>query len=159
MVDGVWSGGTYVCWGTDNREAPVRLCNATSPASRNFEIKSVDGTANPYLALTALLGAGFAGIKEGNVLEVKDCGGGASAADMGEDARQALGIKTRMPLSHALAREALVRDETLTNVFGEEFVSGYLSVNEVHLLTALSLFVILTCLRAPGNGQGFGRKR
>ena len=44
MVDGAWSGGTYVCWGTDNREAPIRLCNATSPASRNFEVKCIDGT-------------------------------------------------------------------------------------------------------------------
>lgn len=46
MIDGVWSGGTYVCWGTDNREAPVRLCNASSPSSRNFEVKCHDGLAN-----------------------------------------------------------------------------------------------------------------
>lgn len=46
MIDGVWSGGTYVCWGTDNREAPVRLCNASSPSGRNFEVKCHDGLAN-----------------------------------------------------------------------------------------------------------------
>ncbi|KAJ3501159.1 hypothetical protein NLJ89_g9467 [Agrocybe chaxingu] len=34
MRDGVWSGGTYVCWGTDDKEAPLRLCNAASPSSR-----------------------------------------------------------------------------------------------------------------------------
>ena len=28
MVDGVWSDGKYVSWGTENREAPVRLCGA-----------------------------------------------------------------------------------------------------------------------------------
>jgi glutamine synthetase len=44
--DGVWSGGTYVCWGTDNREAPIRLCNASSSRSRNFELRFVDGLAN-----------------------------------------------------------------------------------------------------------------
>ena len=44
--DGVWSGGTYVCWGTDNREAPVRLCNAACPSSRNFELRFIDGLAN-----------------------------------------------------------------------------------------------------------------
>jgi hypothetical protein len=44
--DGVWSGGTYVSWGTDNREAPVRLCNANSPSSRNFELRFIDGLAN-----------------------------------------------------------------------------------------------------------------
>jgi glutamine synthetase len=44
--DGVWSGGTYICWGTDNREAPVRLCNANSPSARNFELRFIDGLAN-----------------------------------------------------------------------------------------------------------------
>jgi glutamine synthetase len=46
MDDGLWSGGTYVCYGTDNREAPIRLCNAASPHSRNFEFRTTDGTAN-----------------------------------------------------------------------------------------------------------------
>jgi glutamine synthetase len=44
--DGILSGGTYIYWGTDNREAPVRLCNASSPSSRNFELRFVDGLAN-----------------------------------------------------------------------------------------------------------------
>jgi glutamine synthetase len=26
MVDGIWSGGTWIAWGTHNRETPVRLC-------------------------------------------------------------------------------------------------------------------------------------
>jgi len=52
--DGVWSGGTYVCWGTDNREAPVRLCNANSPSARNFELRFIDGLANVSL-LTSYL--------------------------------------------------------------------------------------------------------
>jgi glutamine synthetase len=47
--DGVWSGGTYVCWGTDNRETPVRLCNAASPSARNFELRFIDGLANVRL--------------------------------------------------------------------------------------------------------------
>jgi hypothetical protein len=50
----VWSGGTYVCWGTDNREAPVRLCNANSPSARNFELRFIDGLANVSL-LTSYL--------------------------------------------------------------------------------------------------------
>ena len=47
VVDGIWSGGTYVCWGTYNKDVPVRLCNAASPTARNFEVKCVDGLANP----------------------------------------------------------------------------------------------------------------
>lgn len=45
--DGSWSGGTYICWGTENREAPIRLANASSPLSRNFELRFLDGTCNP----------------------------------------------------------------------------------------------------------------
>lgn len=47
--DGIFSGGTYVYWGTDNREAPVRLSNASSPSARNFELRFVDGLANVSL--------------------------------------------------------------------------------------------------------------
>ncbi|KAJ7071783.1 hypothetical protein B0H15DRAFT_925748 [Mycena belliarum] len=128
MVDGIFSGGTYVCWGTDNREVPVRLCNATSPASRNFEVKTIDGTANPYLALAALLGAGHKGIASGSVLTMKDCAG-PSAAERGEDGRQALGISERLPLTWDEARQKLQGSDVMTEIFGENFVQKYLSVN------------------------------
>ncbi len=45
-------------WGVDNREAPVRLCASGGPNSQNWEFKALDATANPYLALTAILLAG-----------------------------------------------------------------------------------------------------
>ncbi|QRW23425.1 glutamine synthetase [Rhizoctonia solani] len=60
VMDGVWSGGSWVCWGRENKEAPLRLCG--SGKGFNIEIKSFDGTANPYLGLAAVLGAGVAGL-------------------------------------------------------------------------------------------------
>jgi glutamine synthetase len=131
MVDGVWSGGTHVCWGTDNREAPVRLCNASSPASRNFELKALDGTANPYLALAGVLGVGHVGIREGRALGVRDCGEGKSAAEMGKEGREALGIRERMPLSLEEARKRFREDGVVRGIFGEGFAERYLSVNKV----------------------------
>ena len=47
-------------WGVDNREAPLRLCVNAGRASRNWEVKSLDATANPHLALSALIAAGCA---------------------------------------------------------------------------------------------------
>lgn len=47
MQDGIWSGGTYVSWGTYNKEAPVCLVDPHLPNSRRFEIKCIDGLANP----------------------------------------------------------------------------------------------------------------
>ena len=65
-----WSGAMR-CWGTENREAALRFIAGTTPAnaaSANMEIKPVDGTANAYLALGAVLAAGIAGLEEGERL-------------------------------------------------------------------------------------------
>ncbi|KAF5385791.1 hypothetical protein D9615_002622 [Tricholomella constricta] len=139
MVDGVWSGGTYVNWGTENREAPVRLSNATSPSSRNFEIRFVDGTANPYLALAAILGAGFAGIRDKVELTVKDCPGPQTAAQLTEEQRQALGITQRMSLTWEEARRNLSSNSLLRDsILGAELTEKYLAVNQT-LADALNL--------------------
>lgn len=133
MVDGVWSGGTYVCWGTDNREAPVRLCNAFSPSSRNFEVKCLDGTANPYLAVAGFLSAGLDGILGKKECEIKDCGLelGLSAALLGDEGRQALGIKERMPLGWEEARSKFEASDLIDKEFGKVFKTRYLGINKV----------------------------
>ncbi|KAJ1419453.1 Glutamine synthetase, catalytic domain [Sesbania bispinosa] len=60
-----WSGA-YLFWGNENKEAPLR---ASSPPGipdgfvSNFEIKSFDGSANPYLGLAAIIAAGIDGLR------------------------------------------------------------------------------------------------
>ncbi|KAJ6630997.1 hypothetical protein B0H10DRAFT_702781 [Mycena sp. CBHHK59/15] len=130
MADGVWSGGTYVCYGTENREAPIRLTNAASPSSRNFEARFVDGTANPHLALAAVFAAGLIGLRTMMELQVKDCPGPQSAAQMTESERQALGITKRLPLNIGDARKNLEQDSALGDVLGRELVEKFLSVNK-----------------------------
>ncbi|KZP21004.1 glutamine synthetase/guanido kinase [Athelia psychrophila] len=129
MVDGVWAGGTYVSWGTENREAPVRLCNAASRSARNFELRFVDGLANPYLALASILGAGTLGVKAQQPLTHADCST-LSAAEMDDAARKAAGITTRMSLNLDESRKALAGDAALQEVLGEELVEKYLSLNK-----------------------------
>ncbi|KIM47094.1 hypothetical protein M413DRAFT_440624 [Hebeloma cylindrosporum] len=131
MVDGIWSGGTYVSWGTENREAPIRLTNATSPSSRNFEIRCVDATANPYIALAGILGLGLDGIEKGVELTMQDCPGPVPAANMTEEGRRALGITTRMPLSWEESRSKFKMNKLLTeSILGPEFTETYLVVNQ-----------------------------
>ncbi|MDR4379132.1 type I glutamate--ammonia ligase, partial [Bacillus amyloliquefaciens] len=52
----------YVAWSAQNRSPLIRI-----PASRGIstrvEVRSVDPSANPYLALSVLLAAGLDGIK------------------------------------------------------------------------------------------------
>ena len=75
-----------ICYGTANRSAVIRIPGyATNPKSKRFELRSPDGTANPYFAYTAMLLAAVDGIenridpeKEGygpydvNVYELKE---------------------------------------------------------------------------------------
>ena len=137
--DGVWSGGTYVCWGTETREAPVRLTNSASPSSRRFEMRFVDGTANPHLVLAGILSAGYLGIQSNLELTISDCPGPKSAAQMSEDERRALGILKRMPLNWKEARENFASDTPLSKILGTEFQEKYLSVNKVR-----GLFLLLS---------------
>ncbi|KAJ7183147.1 hypothetical protein C8R46DRAFT_1344044 [Mycena filopes] len=137
VEDGVWSGGTYVCYGTENREASLRLTNATSPASRNFEARFIDGTANPHLALAAIFAGGFIGLRSMMALEVRDCSGLKTAAQMTEEERLALGIKKRLPLRIEDARKNLEEDSALVEVLSRDFVENYLAVNKT-LQAALS---------------------
>ncbi|KAI8986824.1 FLU1-II [Trametes punicea] len=128
VLDGIWSGGTYASWGTDNREAPVRLCGPQG--HHHFEVKCVDATATPHLAIAAIVGAGLRGIEDGTLLTVADCT--KPAAEMSEGERAAVGLAdpVRLPRSIADARKALVADEVLRDVLGGSFVDAYISVNE-----------------------------
>ena len=137
VKDGVLSGGTYVCWGTENREAPLRLTNSASPSSRRFEMRFVDGTASPYLVLASILSAGYLGIQSTLELTISDCRGFKSAAELSEDERHALGIYKRMPLNWNEARKSFASDTQLTKILGTEFQEKYLSVNKVRFSTCL----------------------
>ena len=65
LLPGCWAGA-YRIWGQENRDAPIRLCSPPGCAPNtytNFEVKSVDGTCNPYLALAAIIHAGLDGVR------------------------------------------------------------------------------------------------
>jgi glutamine synthetase len=59
--------GAYQFWGVENREAPLRYIPASpfiGVNQANVELKAADASANPYLALAAVLAAGLAGIED-----------------------------------------------------------------------------------------------
>ncbi|KAF8317666.1 glutamine synthetase/guanido kinase [Clavulina sp. PMI_390] len=132
MLDGIWSGGTYVYWGSENKEAPVRLVAPHDPSSRRFEFKCVDGLSNPYLVLAAVVAAGAQGVIKRSQLTVKELAT-SSAAEISPAERKALGITQRMSLSVDQARDALNTDNDLRKLLGGEFVKAYLDVNKTLL--------------------------
>lgn len=68
VADDNWMGGTWVAWGTQNRETPLRRVK-----KGRWEIRCLDGVANMYLAMGALLGAGLVGVEEGVEMVMRDC--------------------------------------------------------------------------------------
>lgn len=67
-----WAGA-YQCYGYENREAPLRLVGPTTARTdfslaNHFEVKTMDGTANPHLTLGSILVAGMNGMENKLVL-------------------------------------------------------------------------------------------
>jgi glutamine synthetase len=65
LLPSAWASAT-TAWGFDNKEAAVRVCSPfyqREEQSYNIEFKTIDGSANPYLALGALIACGLDGIE------------------------------------------------------------------------------------------------
>jgi len=70
VEDSSWAGGTWMAWGTQNREVPLRKIEPG-----HWEFRVMDGTANVYLVLAAIVAAGIHGLKEHMPLAMHDCQG------------------------------------------------------------------------------------
>lgn len=128
VADGIWSGGTYISWGTENRETPIRLTGP--PESARFEFRAVDGTACPHLVLSSIVAAGLDGIRTKRKLEVADSF--EPPAKLTPEARSKLGITgERLPSKIEDARKSLAESSTMKQYLGEELITKFLSVSEV----------------------------
>ncbi|KAH9051845.1 hypothetical protein EDB87DRAFT_1693484 [Lactarius vividus] len=110
VQDCIWSCGTYACWGEDNKDVAILLTGP--PGSHHLEVRTIDGTANPHIALATVLGLGLIGVQKG--LELK----------IGATDRPAVFLSAEEP------SDAARKDATISDVLGQEFVQTYLSVNE-----------------------------
>ncbi|SDZ01702.1 glutamine synthetase [Lysobacter sp. yr284] len=128
---GMWSGA-HACYGLDNREACIRIpstLRGRENDSVNIEFKGCDATANPYLALGALIFAGLDGVR-------RDLHPGAPATQdpnrMSEDERRRAGIG-RLPASLGEAVAALERDELLMDRLGALRHQPYLAIKRADI--------------------------
>jgi glutamine synthetase len=119
--------GAFAFWGIQNREAPLRLVPATpflGADHANVELKVSDASANPYLALTAVLAAGLAGIEE--KLEP----GGPIQEDPGtwsDSEREAAGL-VRLPSTPEEQEPALTSSRRVVEALGPERLGAFLAV-------------------------------
>jgi glutamine synthetase len=120
----MWSGA-FACYGPDNREAALRICSPIgSQGSVNLELKPIDSTGNPYLALGAFIYAGIDGIRRslspGEPVLVDP-----AVLDAAE--RERLSV-ARLPSSLGAALDALEADSFLMSALGPLRSSAYLAV-------------------------------
>jgi glutamine synthetase len=126
IVPQYWAGA-FVCWGHDNREAPVRVPSVfrgKEEASTNVELKAADASSNPWLAVGGLIAAGLDGLERGleppEPVEV-------DPATLLEEERSGLGIAA-LPTTQAEALDALAADGVLCGALGSVLTESYLAV-------------------------------
>lgn len=110
VIDDSWTGGTWIAWGTQNRETPLRRVTRG-----RWEIRCMDGMANMYLAISAVLAAGTLGLEENvddNALP-KDCL--RNPSQLSSEERTDLGIEEKLPKDIEESLSALQLDDALAD--------------------------------------------
>jgi glutamine synthetase len=137
LAPGMWASA-YAAYGLDNREAAVRLASPVAgreSATANVELKPVDVTSNPYLALAAVLAAGMDGIERG-----LDPGEPTMVdpATLSDEERASKGIRP-LPASPDEALDALEDDSALKEALGEPLVRTHVAVGRAQAAIAREL--------------------
>jgi glutamine synthetase len=77
--DGLWTGGSWVAWGTQNRETPLRRVE-----EGRWEVRCVDGLANMYFVVAGVVAAGLLGLSSTPTLTPPGTAYDQTAADAPE---------------------------------------------------------------------------
>ncbi len=122
----MWSSA-YTAWGFDNREAAVRVVSpfwGREEQTYNVELKSIDASANPYIARGGLTACGLDGIKKqlDPGLPCEHDPGKLSEAEL---VRHHI---RRLPTTMAGALNELERDQLLMDAMGDLMRRSYLAV-------------------------------
>ncbi|MBD1588235.1 glutamine synthetase family protein [Pseudomonas typographi] len=108
------------CWSHDNRAAGLRV-PASHPSARRLENRLPGADANPYLAIATVLAAGLHGIEQQRA---------PSAPLQGEFE---VPENFTLPCTLPDALERLKRSELAVELFGSEFIEGFVATKALEL--------------------------
>lgn len=114
----------YVSWARNNQSALVRVPSVKKgkPSSVRVEYRVPDAACNPYLALSVMLAAGLAGIREGYELPPEVA---ADVDRLSPSERAAAGIK-RLPGTLSEALDLMEESELVAEALGEHVFDWFL---------------------------------
>jgi len=110
----------YISWSDANRSSMIRIPAKRGKATRT-EIRSVDPSANPYLAMSAILASGLDGIE--NKLECQERVY-MNLYELSRSDREAMGIDN-LPENLKDAVKELQNSEIIKNALGDHIVDRY----------------------------------
>ncbi|MGZ4934000.1 MAG: glutamine synthetase family protein [Halobacteriota archaeon] len=131
-----WSGA-FQCWGVENKEAAVRAILDRDHRVRHVELKTIDASSNPYLALGAIIAAGLDGVEQELPLSKPVQ---VDPGRLTQQEREAADIHP-LPLELQEALAYLERDAVIIDSLGTGLARAYLGVKkaENEALEALTL--------------------
>jgi glutamine synthetase len=131
LVPSHWAG-CFQCWGRENREAALRFITGMvghGEQAANAEIKSFDGSANPYLVAGCLIACGLDGARRGLKLPPEVSG---DPAGWGQDELAAKRVR-RLPGSLPEALAHLERSPVLREALGIPLYEAFRAVRQAEL--------------------------
>lgn len=112
----------YIAWSAQNRSPLIRIPSARGNSTR-IELRSVDPSANPYLIMAALIGAGLEGIEEGlQPAEATD----RNIYSMTESELRQAGIE-QLPNSLDHALDEFEQDTNIQEALGHHITENFIS--------------------------------
>jgi len=114
----------YMSWARNNQSALVRVPSVKKgkPSSVRVEYRAADAACNPYLALSVILAAGLAGIREGYELPPEIS---ADVHQMTAAERAAVGAR-RLPDNMASALDLMEASDLVAEALGEHVFDWFL---------------------------------
>ncbi|MGN1115728.1 MAG: type I glutamate--ammonia ligase [Candidatus Ornithomonoglobus sp.] len=117
----------HISWSENNRSLLIRAIRTRKPENSLIEYRSPDGTANPYLAIAAILKAGLEGIKDNSIVLPPSIG--MNVSDITEEEKSLMGIK-KMPLSLNEALKIARDSKLIEDLLGAKLKEHYIANKE-----------------------------
>jgi glutamine synthetase len=129
---GTWAP-THIAYGAGNRSAMIRIVQrrtnqGAKGGGRRLEVRSPDGTCNPYLLAAAIMAAGLDGVRRkldpGPSTDYDIAHPGALGSAPGE-------LPPQFPRSMDAALDGLEADQSLRELVGPALIDAYIKVKRI----------------------------